>query len=70
MPSQKVVLIERNNALQVDDFSADVIISQLLLLDADDPTKDIKLFINSPGGSVTAGLYMAAFFYWLTDASV
>ena len=53
MPSQKVVLIEKNNALQVDDFSADVIISQLLLLDADDPTKDIKLFINSPGGSVT-----------------
>ncbi|KAH7421490.1 hypothetical protein KP509_13G060200 [Ceratopteris richardii] len=41
---------------QVDDFSADVIISQLLLLDAEDPTKDIKLFINSPGGSVTAGM--------------
>jgi ATP-dependent Clp protease protease subunit len=41
---------------QVDDFSADVIISQLLLLDAQDPTKDIKLFINSPGGSVTAGM--------------
>lgn len=40
---------------QVDDFTADVIISQLLLLDAQDPTKDIKLFINSPGGSVTAG---------------
>ncbi len=32
-----------------------MIISQLLLLDAQDPTKDIKLFINSPGGSVTAG---------------
>ncbi|KAI5076677.1 hypothetical protein GOP47_0008742 [Adiantum capillus-veneris] len=41
---------------QVDDFSADVIISQLLLLDAEDSTKDIKLFINSPGGSVTAGM--------------
>lgn len=41
---------------QVDDFAADVIISQLLLLDAEDPTKDIKLFINSPGGSVTAGM--------------
>lgn len=41
---------------QVDDFCADVIISQLLLLDAEDPTKDIKLFINSPGGSVTAGM--------------
>eukprot|EP00239_Pterosperma_sp_CCMP1384_P009977 CAMPEP_0197866328 /NCGR_PEP_ID=MMETSP1438-20131217/44156_1 /TAXON_ID=1461541 /ORGANISM="Pterosperma sp., Strain CCMP1384" /LENGTH=317 /DNA_ID=CAMNT_0043484887 /DNA_START=51 /DNA_END=1004 /DNA_ORIENTATION=- len=41
---------------QVDDFSADAVISQLLLLDAQDPTKDIKLFINSPGGSVTAGM--------------
>ena len=40
---------------QVDDMTADFIISQLLLLDAEDPTKDIKLFINSPGGSVTAG---------------
>jgi ATP-dependent Clp protease protease subunit len=50
------LLIDLNNAMQVDDFTADVIISQLLLLDADDPTKDIKLFINSPGGSVTAGM--------------
>jgi ATP-dependent Clp protease, protease subunit len=41
---------------EVTDFSADAIISQLLLLDAQDPTKDIKLFINSPGGSVTAGM--------------
>lgn len=41
---------------EVNDFSADAIISQLLLLDAQDPTKDIKLFINSPGGSVTAGM--------------
>merc|ERR1712087_894182 len=41
---------------QVDDFSADAVVSQLLLLDTMDPTKDIKLFINSPGGSVTAGL--------------
>lgn len=36
-------------------MTADFIISQLLFLDAEDPTKDIKLFINSPGGSVTAG---------------
>jgi ATP-dependent Clp protease, protease subunit len=35
---------------------ADAIVSQLLLLDAQDPSKDIKLFINSPGGSVTAGM--------------
>ncbi|KAE8708051.1 ATP-dependent Clp protease proteolytic subunit 1 [Hibiscus syriacus] len=41
---------------QVDDITADLIISQLLLLDAEDSEKDIKLFINSPGGSVTAGM--------------
>ncbi|KAJ8748621.1 hypothetical protein K2173_007611 [Erythroxylum novogranatense] len=41
---------------QVDDVTADFIISQLLFLDAEDPKEDIKLFINSPGGSVTAGL--------------
>lgn len=41
---------------QVDDVSADFVINQLLLLDAADSTKDIKLFINSPGGSVTAGM--------------
>ncbi|MQL78903.1 hypothetical protein Taro_011355 [Colocasia esculenta] len=41
---------------QVDTVSADLIISQLLLLDAEDKEKDIKLFINSPGGSVTAGM--------------
>eukprot|EP00798_Chlamydomonas_sp_ICE-L_P020011 gene20011-26726_t len=41
---------------EVEDFSADAIISQLLLLDSQDPGKDIKLFINSPGGSVTAGM--------------
>lgn len=41
---------------QVDDASADYIISQLLFLDAEDQEKDIKLFINSPGGSVTAGM--------------
>ncbi|XP_047060485.1 ATP-dependent Clp protease proteolytic subunit 3, chloroplastic [Lolium rigidum] len=40
----------------VDDLCADFIISQLLLLDAEDHTKDIKLFINSPGGSITAGM--------------
>jgi ATP-dependent Clp protease protease subunit len=37
---------------EIDDFVADAIVSQLLLLDAQDPTKDIKLFINSPGGSL------------------
>ncbi|CAI9755448.1 unnamed protein product [Fraxinus pennsylvanica] len=38
----------------IDDFVADAIISQLLMLDAQDPTKDIRLFINSPGGSLSA----------------
>ncbi|OMO55579.1 ClpP [Corchorus capsularis] len=41
---------------QVDEMTADLIISQLLLLDAEDSKKDIRLFINSPGGSVTAGM--------------
>ncbi|KAJ0985794.1 hypothetical protein J5N97_004150 [Dioscorea zingiberensis] len=41
---------------QVDTMTADLIISQLLFLDAEDQKKDIKLFINSPGGSVTAGM--------------
>ncbi|KAJ0970900.1 hypothetical protein J5N97_018859 [Dioscorea zingiberensis] len=38
----------------IDDFVADAIISQLLLLDAQDSTRDIRLFINSPGGSLSA----------------
>lgn len=40
----------------VDDSVADSIVAQLLYLDADDPEKDIQLYINSPGGSVTAGM--------------
>ena len=40
----------------VDDVFANLIIAQLLFLEADDPEKDINLYINSPGGSVTAGL--------------
>ncbi|XP_016514398.2 ATP-dependent Clp protease proteolytic subunit 3, chloroplastic-like [Nicotiana tabacum] len=41
---------------QVDDTTADFVISQLLFLDAEDQKKDIRLIINSPGGSVTAGM--------------
>ena len=41
---------------QVDDGVANVIIAQLLFLQMSDPKKDIHLYINSPGGSVTAGL--------------
>lgn len=41
---------------QVDDTTANLIISQLLFLEAEDPERDIYLYINSPGGVVTAGL--------------
>jgi ATP-dependent Clp protease protease subunit len=41
---------------QVDDDVADSIVAQLLFLDAEDPEKDVQLYINSPGGSVTAGM--------------
>jgi ATP-dependent Clp protease protease subunit len=41
---------------QVDQTSANLICAQLLLLDAEDPERDISLYINSPGGSVTDGL--------------
>lgn len=41
---------------QVNDEVADSIVAQLLFLDAEDPEKDIQLYINSPGGSVTAGM--------------
>ncbi len=40
----------------IDDMMANVIIAQLLFLEAEDPEKDIHLYINSPGGSTTAGL--------------
>jgi ATP-dependent Clp protease protease subunit len=40
----------------VDDMIANLIIAQLLFLEAEDPEKDIHVYINSPGGSVTAGL--------------
>ena len=40
----------------IDDMVANLIVAQLLLLDSENPEKDIMLYINSPGGSVTAGL--------------
>ncbi len=40
----------------IDDQVADSIVAQLLFLDAEDPEKDVQLYINSPGGSVTAGM--------------
>ena len=41
---------------EVNDHSASVIIAQLLFLEAEDPDKDIMFYINSPGGSITAGM--------------
>jgi len=41
---------------EVDDDTANIIVAQMLFLEADDPDKDIYLYINSPGGSVSAGL--------------
>jgi ATP-dependent Clp protease protease subunit len=40
----------------IDDVSANLIIAQLLFLEAEDPSKDISMYVNSPGGLVTAGL--------------
>ena len=41
---------------EVNDVSANLIVAQLLFLEAEDPSKAIQLYINSPGGSVTAGM--------------
>ena len=40
----------------IDDMTANVVVAQLLFLEAENPDKDISLYINSPGGSVTAGM--------------
>ncbi len=40
---------------QVNDVTASLVMSQMLFLEADDPDKDIQLYINSPGGSITSG---------------
>src|SRR6187431_3638543 len=50
----------------IDDMIANVIIAQLLFLQMTDPKKDIHLYINSPGGSVTAGLAMYDTMQFLT----
>ena len=41
---------------EIDDHLASLVVAQLLFLEAEDPEKDINIYINSPGGSVTAGL--------------
>ena len=43
---------------QIEDYSANIVIAQLLFLASEDPKKDISLYVNSPGGSVTATLAM------------
>ncbi len=40
----------------IDDDTANLVVAQLLFLEVDDPTRDIMLYINSPGGSITAGM--------------
>ncbi|MEU8822449.1 ATP-dependent Clp protease proteolytic subunit [Streptomyces sp. NPDC048636] len=50
--TQRIVVL----GTQVDDVSANRVCAQLLLLSAEDPKTDISLYVNSPGGSVTAGL--------------
>ena len=41
---------------EVNDVTASLVVAQLLFLESEDSTKDINLYINSPGGSVTAGM--------------
>lgn len=41
---------------EIDDYLANIIVSQLLFLESEDPDKDINLYINSPGGIITSGL--------------
>jgi len=50
----------------IDDFVANSVIAQLLFLQMQDPKKDIHIYINSPGGSVTAGLAMYDTMQFLT----
>jgi len=42
--------------MAIDDYVSNYVIAQMLFLEAEDPDKDIQLYVNSPGGSVTAGL--------------
>ena len=41
---------------EIDDEVANVVVAQMLFLESEDPDKDINVYVNSPGGSVTAGL--------------
>jgi len=50
---------------EIDDDLANVIVAQLLFLDAEDPEKDVMLYINSPGGSFSAGLAIYDTMQWV-----
>ena len=41
---------------EIDDYTANLVVAQMLFLEMEDPDKEINLYINSPGGSVTAGI--------------
>lgn len=41
---------------EINDLTADLVVAQLIFLEAEDPDKDIYMYINSPGGSVSAGM--------------
>ena len=51
----------------IDDNVANSVIAQLLFLESEDPKKDISLYINSPGGSVTAGIHGFHSFSWRSE---
>jgi ATP-dependent Clp protease protease subunit len=54
---ERIVFLGGSGASRgIDDTTADAIVAQLLFLDAEDPEQDIYVYINSPGGSVTAGM--------------
>jgi ATP-dependent Clp protease protease subunit len=53
---------------EINDLTADLVVAQLLFLDGQDTEKDISLYINSPGGSVTAGLAIYDTMQWVKSA--
>ena len=52
LPKERVIFVVG----PVEDYMANLIVAQLLFLESENPEKDIALYINSPGGSVSAGL--------------
>ena len=52
---------------EVNDVTASLVVAQLLFLESEDSTKDINFYINSPGGSVTAGMAIYDTMNWVRD---